>query len=225
MKARILRAVHLTCFSRSGRLFGGKRMYDVIVIGAGPTGCTAAKTLAANGKKVLLTEKFKMPRKKSCSGVLIKKSMDLVKNYFGEETPPFTMCAPAENKGMVFTGEKGKEYRFEQAGLNVWRSSFDNWLAAKAAESGAEIRDGTAVIGCSEQEGYVAVALHGEKQYTENAKYVLNCEGVVGSLKRKLLGSSRDYITTFQTFNKGTIELDPHYFYAYLQPELSEYDA
>ena len=31
--------------------------------------------------------------------------------------------------------------------------------------------------------------------------------------------------TTFQTFNRGTIQLDPHYFYAYLQPELSEYDA
>jgi len=28
-----------------------------------------------------------------------------------------------------------------------------------------------------------------------------------------------------QTFNQGTIPLDPHYFYAYLQPELSEYDA
>ena len=33
------------------------------------------------------------------------------------------------------------------------------------------------------------------------------------------------YITTFQTFNEGRIALDPHYFYAYLQPELSEYDA
>ncbi len=35
----------------------------------------------------------------------------------------------------------------------------------------------------------------------------------------------KDFITTFQTFNQGTIQLDPHYFYAYLQPELSEYDA
>ena len=41
-------------------------MYDVIVIGAGPTGSTAAKILAENGCKVLLVEKFKMPRYKSC---------------------------------------------------------------------------------------------------------------------------------------------------------------
>ncbi len=48
-------------------------MYDVIVVGAGATGCTAAKTLSENGYKVLLVEKFKMPRYKSCSGQLIKK--------------------------------------------------------------------------------------------------------------------------------------------------------
>ncbi len=36
-------------------------MYDVIVAGAGVTGCTTAKALSENGYKVLLAEKFKMP--------------------------------------------------------------------------------------------------------------------------------------------------------------------
>ena len=68
------------------------RMYDVIVVGAGPAGCTASKVLAEKGYKVLLVEKFRMPRYKSCSGVLIKKSMDLVKTYFGEDVPESAMC-------------------------------------------------------------------------------------------------------------------------------------
>ena len=38
----------------------GTQMYDVIVIGAGPAGCTAAKILAEKGHKVLLVEKFKI---------------------------------------------------------------------------------------------------------------------------------------------------------------------
>lgn len=99
-----------------------------------------SKVLAEKGYKVLLVEKFKMPRYKSCSGVLIKKSMELVKTYFGEDVPESAMCTPTDNRGMIFTNDKGKEYRFEQEGLNVWRSYFDGWLAKRAKESGAEVR-------------------------------------------------------------------------------------
>ena len=76
-----------------------------------------------------------------------------------------------------------------------------------------------------ERDGFVEVSLRGENNYTESARYVLDCEGVVGMLKRKITGEVPGYITTYQTFNEGGIDLDPHYFYAYLQPELSEYDA
>ena len=200
-------------------------MYDVIVVGAGPAGCTAAKALAEKGYKVLLVEKFKMPRYKSCSGVLIKKSMELVKKYFGEAVPEYVMCTPTDNRGMIFTNDAGKEYRFEQEGLNVWRSHFDGWLVEKAKESGAAVRDGVAALSCTEKDGVVEVSLHGQRNFTEGARYVIDCEGVVGALKRKITGEVPGYITTYQTFNEGSIDLDPHYFYAYLQPELSEYDA
>ena len=199
-------------------------MYDVIIIGAGPAGCTAAWELACNGYQVLLVEKFKMPRNKSCSGILIKKSMDLVRQYFGD-APEYTMCEPTDNRGMVFTSDKGHEYRFEQEGLNIWRSSFDYWLATKAAEAGAELRDGIAALSCEEQEDCVLVHLNGPSPYFEKAKFVILCDGAAGSVKRKLGSAPRSYITTYQTFNTGSIDLDPHYFYAYLQPFLSEYDA
>ncbi len=135
------------------------------------------------------------------------------------------MCTPTENRGMIFTNDVGKEYRFEQEGLNVWRRHFDGWLAKKAEESGAEVRDGVEALSCTEQDGIVEVSLRGGNNYTESARYVLDCEGVVGTLKRKITGEVPRYITTFQTFNEGSIDLDPHYFYAYLQSELSEYDA
>lgn len=200
-------------------------MYDVIIIGAGPAGSTAAKILAENGYKILLVEKFKMPRYKSCSGQLIQKSLDLVKSYFGEAVPPFTMCVPTENRGMIFTDNKGKSFCFQQDGLNVWRSSFDKWLADKAAQSGAEVRDNTAALSCEEQNGVVTVTLKAEQTYTEQAKYVIDCESVIGTLKRKLLNHNPQYITTYQTYNQGSIDLDYDFFHAYLQPELSEYDA
>lgn len=200
-------------------------MYDVIVIGAGPTGCVAAKILAEKGYKILLVEKCKMPRYKSCSGILIKKSMELVECYFDECVPPSVMCSPTENKGMIFTDDKGKEYRFEQEGANVWRSSFDNWLAIKAEDCGVEIKDSTMAISCEEMEDRVRVTLHNKENYSVETKYVIDCEGVTGLIKRKLLNNMPAHITTYQTFNEGRIDLDSHYFYAYLQPELSEYDA
>ena len=67
-------------------------------------------------------------------------------------------------------------------------------LAKKATESGAEVRDGVAVLSCTEQDGFVEVGLHGENNYTESAKYVLDCEGVVGILKRKITGEVAGFL-------------------------------
>lgn len=211
-------------------------MYDVIIIGAGPAGSSAAKELASNGYKVLLAEKFKLPRNKSCSGILIKKSLDLISQYFGEQVPSSVKCSPADNRGMVFTNDTGREFLFEQPGANIWRSSFDCWLAQKAADAGAILHDCTAAVAYSESEDSVTVTFKSSTSeggctfkdcatYTESAKIVIICEGAVSSLKRKYRNASKDYITTYQTFNRGSISLDPHYFYAYLQPRLSQYDA
>jgi len=44
--------------------------YDVIVVGAGPSGSTVAKFLSEKGVKVLLIDKDKFPRDKPCGGGL-----------------------------------------------------------------------------------------------------------------------------------------------------------
>ena len=200
-------------------------MYDIIVIGAGPAGSSAAKELAVKGYKVLMVEKFKMPRNKSCSGILIKKSIQLIQTYFDAEVPQSVMCTPVDSRGMIFTNDDGKEYRYEQDGLNIWRNSFDYWLAQKAVDAGAELRDETAAIHCEEQGDRVIVKLKRKEAYTEQAKMVIACDGAVSTIKRKLIHTPRNYVTTYQTFNRGSINLDYHYFYAYLQPPFSEHDA
>ena len=200
-------------------------MYDVIVIGSGPSGSTAAKFLAEEGYSVLILERMKLPRYKSCSGCLIKKSMDLVKQYYGVDVPEEVTCSPSENKGMFFIDDKGREYDFSQPGMNVWRSSFDHWLAKQAVQKGAVLWDNAPALTCEDTGDEVIVSVGGEHKQTVTAKYIIDCEGITGNIKGKLLGKTMPKITTYQTFNEGTINLDLHYFYAYLQPELSEYDA
>lgn len=200
-------------------------MYDIVVIGAGPTGCIAAKLLAEFGYKVLLTEKNELPRYKSCSGILIQKSIELVQKYVRCSIPDSVTCLPKENKGMIFVDNNGREYKFEQPGLNIWRSLFDKWLADKAVEQGVDIRENTPVTKCEDCGDIVRVTLAGENPGLVDAKYVVVCEGGIGVIKKQVLRKSPQLITTYQTFNEGTIDLDPHYFYAYLQPQFSEYDA
>ena len=200
-------------------------MYDILIIGAGPAGSSAAKELAENGYNVLIVEKCKLPRNKSCSGILINKSIRLIELYFGEQLPQSAMSFPTESRGIIFTNDEGKEYIYEQDGINIWRSQLDYWLVQKAVSAGCELRDETTVSECEEQNDYVIVKLTNKRKYFEKAKIVIDCTGAVCAIKRKLIPYMLDYIHTYQTFNKGYIGLDSRYFYAYLQPQFSDYDA
>ena len=64
--------------------------YDVIVVGSGPAGSTAAKFIAEKGFKILLIEKDKLPRDKPCGGGLpvrvlnrfsYVKNKDIIESY------------------------------------------------------------------------------------------------------------------------------------------------
>jgi len=205
-------------------------LYDVIVIGAGPAGCMAAKRLSKAGCNVLLVEKMELPREKSCSGILIGKSVQMVEKEFGE-IPDTVFSHPQINHGIIITNEKGKVFKFESDGYNIWRSSFDHWMSLKAESAGAELRPLTAALKCDEKEDHVLVKFmdtKGEKKgkmYQENARMVIACDGAASKTGKNLRNAPLNYITTYQTFSKGTIDLDSRFFHAFLDPALSEYDA
>ena len=200
-----------------------EKLYDAIIVGGGPCGASAAQALAARGMSALIVEMCKLPRYKSCSGMIIAKTAGLVEKYFHKDIPDFVKCTPYDNYGMVFVNDEGKEYKFEQRGYNVWRSEFDFWLLNMAIKSGAQLIEGEDVVDVKERGEYVEVALGSGKQLC--ARYLIDCEGAVGAIKRKLTRSPKEYIVTYQAFYEGSIDLDPHYFYAYLQKEFSQYDA
>ena len=53
-------------------------MYDLIVIGGGPAGTSAAITAARNGARVLLLERGRLPRQKVCGEFVSAESLDLL---------------------------------------------------------------------------------------------------------------------------------------------------
>jgi geranylgeranyl reductase family protein len=51
------------------------KVWDAIIVGAGPAGCACAYDLASAGKSVLLLDKAEFPRKKACAGGLTSKTV------------------------------------------------------------------------------------------------------------------------------------------------------
>ena len=197
-------------------------MWDAIVLGLGPAGCAAARTLAASGLRVLAVERKRLPREKSCSGSLIRRSLTAVERIFGQPVPAHTTCTPVRTAGMVLVDGGGVEHPSDQEGLNVWRAPFDAWLASGAAEAGAVLAAGTGgtVLPGVPEAGWPTVRLRtGGGTRLERSRFVLDCRGVA-----EHKGGARP-VVTYQTFHRGRCDLDPRYFYGFLQEYLSTYDA
>lgn len=124
--------------------------YQVIIVGAGPSGAACAKALCAEGIKTLIVEKETLPRNKVCSGILFGQTQELLKKYFGLLPPDEVFCEPkimnasnirqwSREKGFApYVWELPKDgQQFSQSYCNIWRSRFDQWLVA---QSGAPVR-------------------------------------------------------------------------------------
>ncbi len=107
-----------------------KLNYDVLIIGAGPSGATAAHGLVKKGYRVLIIEKKKLPRYKICSGLITDRAQELLKQIYGE-LPKEIFCKPEFLKGSRFSlSEKNlMEAPSKNSNVyNIWRSDFDAWL-------------------------------------------------------------------------------------------------
>lgn len=116
-------------------------MYDLIVIGAGPAGASAARTASQLGLKTLLLEKEKVPRNKLCGGGVTPKVLRL----FDFNLPNDLVECTAQST-RIHVGES--RFSFETDSTLVYmtsRSKFDTFLTEKAVEAEAELRDGTPV--------------------------------------------------------------------------------
>jgi geranylgeranyl reductase family protein len=67
------RRLVLTCSTNKLKI--PMKVWDAIVVGAGPAGCACAYDLAAAGRSVLLLDKSEFPRHKACAGGLTMKTV------------------------------------------------------------------------------------------------------------------------------------------------------
>lgn len=176
--------------------------FDVIVIGGGPSGATAAALLAEKGRKVVVLEKEKFPR-----------------YHVGESLMPFCYF-PLERLGLVeemekrafvkkhsvqFVTQDGKIsapfYFFQHLdhpAATTWqveRSEFDDMLLRNAEAKGAEVREETKVSNFTyEGERVTGVVAEGKdgRESTLQAPITLDCTGRDALYLRKKSWRKRD---------------------------------
>ncbi len=110
--------------------------YDLIIVGGGPGGSTAAKITAEHGLNVLLLEADQEGRYKCCAGGIpvTNEEFTPIPNGVGEREILGGVVVTPENGPMEFdtTGEKDKGYC-------MFRTDFDNYLINIAHDAGAEV--------------------------------------------------------------------------------------
>ncbi len=109
--------------------------FDVVVIGGGPAGATAAHDLAGQGRSVLLLDRA--GRVKPCGGAIPPR---LIKDF---AIPDALLVARATSARMISPTDKRVDIPIEGGFVGmVDREAFDEWLRERAAASGAVRRTG-----------------------------------------------------------------------------------
>lgn len=174
---------------------GKKISFDVIVVGAGLAGSTAAAIAARNGLKVALIERGQNPGGKNLfGGTVYTHSLQEVYPDFLDRKPPLER--PVTETGFWFLSKDGLVRMTAQGGkLNskpedafvALRAKFDSWWAEQAQKEGALLIPKTTVVDfIREPDGRVIGVKTDRPDGDVYAPVTIICEGVNNLLTQKL---------------------------------------
>jgi len=153
-----------------------KEKYDVIIVGGGPAGGTAAYFLGQAGRRVLILEKEFLPRYKACGGGI---SIHMLEQF------PFSFEPVIESKAKAISYAIGDEIVTvplpDKSLRMVMRDKFDAFLLGHAD---AGIRQGVAVSAVREMEdGVIVESADGE---CIRGSYLIAADGANSVVARSL---------------------------------------
>jgi len=159
--------------------------FDVVVVGGGPAGATAAHDLALRGRNVLLLDRA--GRIKPCGGAIPPR---LIRDF---DIPDELLVARITTARMVSPADRDVDIPIEGGFVGmVDREVFDEWLRTRAACAGAARRAGTFQAIERDQDGTCIVRyrtrVNGEQRVTAvRARTVIGADGANSAVARQCI--------------------------------------
>lgn len=161
----------------------GRRTWDVVIVGAGPTGALAARQLALEGAKVLLMDRASFPRWKVCGCCLSGRAVSLL-DRLGLLPVLRSDGAVPLRRFELRSGGQSLSLSLP-AGYALSRTRLDARLIQSAIGAGADfLPDSEGRLGSLRPEVQEVIAVRSSDEVLLLGKVVLICEG----LSRRLVG-------------------------------------
>ncbi len=179
------------------------RLWDVIVVGAGPAGALAARQTALSGASVLLVERRALSRGKVCGCCLNAAALTTLADVSLGDLTLKLRAIPLER--FLLAGRGCQAELALPGGVSLSREALDSALVKEAISCGADfLPDTNAQLGSSKCGFREVVLNHGGHQVTFKTKLVLVADGLGGSFLAKYNGS-RSPQQESSRFGAGTV--------------------
>lgn len=188
-----------------------KNAYDVVIIGAGPAGCSVA-THVSQDLKVLMLDWSKFPRDKPCGGLLVDESQEVLRDIH----IPGTVFSYPKSLGLKYVDwENSLEVAEKRGILNVSRRSFDYWLL-ELAKKRAEFSSETKLLEVEEKRGSPELAIERDgRKKTVKSKYVVDASGAFSIMGKKIRGRHVRHYTATQYWMESKRDVWSHIHFIY----------
>ena len=175
--------------------------YDVVVVGAGPAGCTVAALVAEAGQSVLLVDRDAFPRFHVGESLMPEvywplKRMGLLeqmqsRGFVRKQSVQFVSASGKESQPFFFPDHDPREC---STTWQVERSEFDQMMVEHAASCGADVRDETRVLDVLMEDARVVGVRLKQKDSLSlevRARVVVDATGIQAMLANRM-GLRRD---------------------------------